>query len=83
MNVTFTKHALDKFAVLERHSFPLSKEQVIDAVEHPEIVDESRLLLLIAQKTIDPEHVLRVVYKQEDSNRVIITFYPGRKKQYE
>lgn len=82
MSAVFTKHALDKFELLERHRFLVSKDQVVDAVENPDLIDESRLPLLIAQKSIDPEHVLRVVYKYEDGMKVIITFYPGRKKQY-
>lgn len=69
MNSTFTKHALEKFALLERHGFSVSKEQVRGTVESPDLV-------------IDREHVLRVVYRQEGSMKVIITFYPGRKKQY-
>ncbi len=81
MNITFAKHALEKFAVLERHQFSVSKEQVLEAVQSPDLIDESRLPLLIAQKSIDPEHVLRVVYRQEESVIVVITFYPGRKKQ--
>lgn len=83
MNITFTKHALAKFDVLARHNFPVNKDDVIGAVEQPNLIDESRLPLLIAQKSIDAEHVLRVVYKQEENIRVIITFYPGRKSQYE
>lgn len=82
MNIVFTKHALDKFELLKRHKFAVSKGQVLDTVENPDIIDESRLPLLIAQKSIDPEHMLRVVYKHEDGMKVIITFYPGRKKQY-
>lgn len=82
MNIFFTKHALDKFGVLERHSFSVSKEQVLETVENPDLIDKSRLPLWVAQKSIDPEHVLRVVYRQEEDMKVIITFYPGRKKQY-
>lgn len=82
MNIVFTKHALDKFALLERHGFFVSREEVIEGVQSPDLIDESRLPLLIAQKSIDLEHVLRVVYRQEGNMKVIITFYPGRKKQY-
>jgi hypothetical protein len=80
--VVFTKHATEKFKVLKRHKFVTSRQQVLDTVNNPDIVDYSRLPLLIAQKKIDKTHVLRVVYKQELGNKKIITFYPGRVKQY-
>jgi len=38
---------------------------------------------LIAQRKIDRDYVLRVVYKQEFGIIKVITFYPGRRKQYE
>lgn len=69
--------------MLGRHRFLITKDQVVDAVERPDLIDESRLPLLIAQRSIDPEHVLRVVYRQEENVKVIITFYPGRKSQYD
>ncbi len=34
-------------------------------------------------RKIDRNHVLRVVYKQEFGIVKVITFYPGRIKQYE
>ncbi len=82
--IYFTKHARDKFAVLKRHKFEVTRKQVEGAVNKPDIIDNSRLPLLIAQIKIDKTHVLRVVYKQADKNLIkIITFYPGRTKQYE
>lgn len=83
MNIQFTKHAQEKFAILKRHSFFVTKKQVTNTVLHPDVLDHSRLPLYIAQKTIDDTHVLRVVYKRESGIKVIITFYPGRKSSYE
>lgn len=83
MSLLFTKHAEEKFALLKKHSFLVSKEQVTDTVTRPDIVDHSRLPLLIAQKEIDDSHVLRVVYRKEGNMKIIITFYPGRKSSYE
>lgn len=81
--IIFTRHAENKFEVLERHKFLISKKQVIDTLEKPDSIDKSRLPLLIAQRKIDKSHVLRVVYKQEFDIIKVITFYPGRIKQYE
>lgn len=81
--IRFTKHAEKKFLVLARHGFRITKDLVILTVEEPEIIDPRRSPLLIAQRQIDYRHVLRVVYKEEDDDLVIITFYPGRRTQYE
>lgn len=83
MMIIFTKHANDKFGVLKRHKFSISKIQVLETIQEPEIIDKARLPLLIAQRKIDRSHVLRVVYKKEGDVIKVITFYPGRKKQYE
>ena len=81
--IYFTKHAQDKFDILEKHKFYISKEQVAETVTNPEKIDNFHSPLIIAQSKFDKTHVLRVVYKPEDDLIKIITFYPGRRKQYE
>jgi len=81
--IYFTKHAREKFVILEQHNFKVSKEEVVKTVNFPDLIDYSRYPLFIAQKKIDSTHVLRVVYKKSAKQKVIITFYPGRIKQYE
>lgn len=82
MTITFTRHAREKFAVLRRHGVHVTKEIVTRAVEHPDVVDRSRSPLCIAQVPLDATHVLRVVYRVSGRKRIIITFYPGRMRQY-
>ncbi len=81
--VFFTKHAKNKFEILKKHKFLVSKKQVLKTIEDSDLIDRSRLPLFIAQRKIDKDHVLRVVYKQEGDIIKVITFYPGRFKQYE
>jgi len=81
--IHFTRHALEKFAILRRHGFEISRREVLLAVERPEFIDHSRAPLKIAQRSFDKAHVLRVVYREEGKRKVVITFYPGRKSQYE
>ncbi len=76
--IVFTKHAKDKFAILLRHNFIINSAQIIKTVSSPDLIDRSRIPLLIAQRKIDKTHVLRVVYKEEMGIKKIITFYPGR-----
>jgi hypothetical protein len=81
--IIFTKHANDKFSLLRKHKFLVTKQQVLKTLKYPETIDYSRTPLLIAQKQIDREHVLRVVYKKEGNVVKVITFYPGRRENYE
>jgi len=50
MTIIFTKHAGDKFKILKKHKFSVSKNQVIKTIENPDLIDNSRLPLLIAQQ---------------------------------
>lgn len=62
----------------------VTRENVIDTVAHPEHTDnESDLPKLIASKSIDSKHVLRVVYKVENNGIIkVVTFYPAEKGRY-
>ncbi|MDP3793727.1 MAG: hypothetical protein Q8R07_03160, partial [Candidatus Uhrbacteria bacterium] len=83
MIVRFTKHAQEKFSLLRRHGVSITATQVTVALEKPDFIDYSHLPLLIAQIGFDAHRVLRVVYRQEGNVMTVITFYPGRRKQYE
>ena len=49
----------------------------------PDNIEKGYKGRLIAQKELDEDHVLRVVYEKEADKIIIITLYPGRKKRYE
>ncbi|OGZ56140.1 MAG: hypothetical protein A3H64_03095 [Candidatus Ryanbacteria bacterium RIFCSPLOWO2_02_FULL_45_11c] len=83
MDIRFTKHADEKFVTLARHGVRISRKKVITTVQDPDLIDHSHTPLFIAQGILDKAHVLRVVYKKEQQIIKIITFYPGRKSQYE
>jgi len=74
--VIFTKHAKDKFEVLRRHGFLVSKDQVLRTLEYPELIDHSRYPLLIAQKQVSRKYILRVVFSKKSDIMKVITFYP-------
>jgi len=74
--VIFTKHAKDKFEVLRRHGFLVSKDQVLRTLKNPEFTDRSRYPLLITQKQVSRKYVLRVVFSRKYDIIKVITFYP-------
>jgi len=83
MDIVFTKHAQEKFVLLKRFGVHITAQKVIETVRIPQSIDYSRCPLLIAQASLDRSHVVRVVYREESNQKIIITFYPGRKTHYE
>ena len=83
-DVRFTKHAREKFEVLARHGVTVTEGEVEQAVREPDRVDrESRKPQIIFQRSRDEEYVLRIVCRKDGNMVTVITFYPGRKSQYE
>ncbi len=82
MAVRFTQHARDKFEILARHKFEVTEAQVIEALTSPDKIETEREPP-VAQKAFDEKRVLRVVFRIEGDDKVVITFYPGRRQRYE
>ena len=51
-------------------------------MNHPQRIAEGYKGRKIAQKELDLDHVLRVIYEEHANEIVIVTFYPGRKERY-
>lgn len=81
--IKYTRHAREKFVVFERHGFEVTGEQVKAAIRNPDQVFSQSGGRFIAQKGITERHVLRVVYRKEEDEYIVITFYPGRRERYE
>jgi hypothetical protein len=79
----FCSHAEEKFNILKKHGFPISRKQILDALNKPDKIENSYGGRYIAQKIIDQDHVIRVVYEKKGRTNLIITFYPGRRNYYE
>ncbi|MBI1754926.1 hypothetical protein HY250_00860 [Candidatus Azambacteria bacterium] len=77
----FTHYADHKFEVLRRHGFVVERESVMQVLELPDIIDDTRRPLVYAQRKIDTHHTLRVVFKNEAGATRVITFYPVRHEQ--
>ncbi len=83
MKITFTNHAREKFSILERHGCVLKEEDIIKTLKEPDSIRKGRKGRLIAQRVVDEEHLLRVVYEEKDNEVVVVTFYPARRERYE
>jgi len=76
-------HAREKFTILRRHGFEVSRRQVSNTVRKPDKVEDGYKGRKVAQRGISETHVLRVVYEDSPQEIKIVTFYPGRKDRYE
>ena len=83
MKIEFTFHAKQKIEILKRHGVNLTLKQIEDVVAEPENVLKSNRNRFIAQKSLDNEHILRVVFVRENGDVRIITFYPAKRERYE
>lgn len=68
--IYFTKYADKKFDVLNTHKVYIRKEAVERAIKNPEITRR------IGKLQTAQRDNLKVVYRQEDEVKKIITFYP-------
>lgn len=81
MKVIYTKHAIKKFADLLEFDIKVTRSQIKRAVEKPKYQSDDNGNK-IAAVDFDDEHNLRVVYKEEKGDIIIITFYVYRKGRY-
>jgi hypothetical protein len=81
--IVYGSHAEEKFEILRRHGFVVSKRQVRETLRRPEKIEEGFRGRQIAQRRISEKHVLRVVYQEKQKEIGVVTFYPGRRSRYE
>jgi hypothetical protein len=81
--VVYGDHAKDKFVLLRRHGFVVSRKQVTETVQKPEKIEAGYKGRKVAQRSVSERHVLRVIYEDGPEEIKIVTFYPGRKSRYE
>ena len=83
MKIIYTRHAQNKFQDLAELGIIVSIRRVHSIVKKPLDIDhESDYPNKIATGILDKNHILQVVYKEENDIITIITFYPGRKGRY-
>jgi len=81
--IRFSDHAQLKLEVLASHEISIDQNFVIETVRSPDKLETGEVDKLIAQKRLDKNLVLRVVYREFNAFILIITLYPGRRSRYE
>ena len=81
--IRFSNHAQLKMEVLANHGVMIASSFVIETIRSPDKLEARDENKLIAQKRLDTNSVLRVVYREFSALIVIITIYPSRRFRYE
>ena len=80
--IKFTLHATDKLELLRQWGFEIDRENIVSGLAHPHESSPGYLGRSIARLQLDEDHILRVVYEENDEV-VVITMYPTRQDRYE
>lgn len=81
--IRFSEHSRLKIEILASREVVIDLNFVIETVRSPDKLEIGEEDKLIAQKLLDENLVLRVVYRDFGSFILIITLYPGRRSRYE
>lgn len=81
--VKFSDHAMLKLKMLQEHGLRIDMDMVKVTVYHPDRREPGYGGRRIAQRGLDADHVLRVVYEVQGDDFVVITLYPARRERYE
>ncbi|NJL91673.1 MAG: DUF4258 domain-containing protein [Coleofasciculaceae cyanobacterium SM2_1_6] len=81
--IRFSDHARLKMEILANHEITIDIDFVTETIRSPDKLETEAENKLIAQKCLDENLVLRVVYREFSAFIFIITLYPGRRSRYE
>lgn len=83
MKVVYTKHALEKFLILKKQGWGITRKKIIQTAKDPKWKGVSRFGQETAMSLIDNNHIIRVVLDRKDDIIRIITFHIARRGKYE
>lgn len=81
--IRFSDHAQLKMEILASHGVIINADFVVETVRSLDKLETGEEDKLIAQKQLNKNLVLRVVYREFSTLISIITLYPGRRSRYE
>ncbi len=83
MKIIYTKHSEEKFLILKKLGWHLTKRNVTNTIRNPRWKGASRFGQETAMSLLNDKHILRVVFDKEIDIIKIITFHPARRGTYE
>ncbi len=82
MAIEFSEHAVQKLKILRSHGVEVTKKLIENTVSKPDRVVRGVGGRLIAERTLDHDHVVRVVFIRKEESVRVITMYPARRGRY-
>lgn len=83
MEITFTRHAKDKFPILKELGWRLTQVQIKKTIKQPKWRGSSRFGQETAMSLLDKKHILRVIFNRESDRIIVVTFHVARRGKYE
>jgi hypothetical protein len=81
--IRFSDHSRSKIEILVNSGIEIDSEIVINTVRLPDKLEMDETDKRVAQKRLNKNLVLRVVYREFAAFILIITLYPGKRSRYE
>ncbi len=81
--IRFSDHSLLKIDLLSERGIAITQEFVVETIQSPDRREPGEGEKITAQKQLDENLVLRVVYREYEAFILVITLYPGRRSRYE
>ncbi len=82
-DIRFSVHSQLKLKVLNSHGLIISSKFVRETINSPDKLEIKDNNKCIAQKRLNENLVIRVVYREFRTFILVITLYPGKKSRYE
>lgn len=83
MEIIYTKHAEEKFSVITKAGFPITKRKLKQIIQYPKWRGSTKYNQETALGLVDKRHILRIVLDRKGDIIKVITFHIARRGKYE
>ena len=83
MKIIYTKHAEEKFLVLRKEGWHITKTKIRQIIKNPTWKGSTRYDQETVIGLVNERHILRIVLDRQDDIIKVITFHIGRRGKYE
>ena len=83
MKIIYTKHTLEKFKILKKLGWIITKNKIRTVIKRPKWRGATRYDQKTALGLIDNKHIIRIILKRNGDIIKVITFHIGRREKYE
>lgn len=78
----YTRHAVSKLKIKDNKILKITRKRIEETAKKGRIIEDEEGVIAVID-ILDDKHSLCVVYRVEEENIVIITFFAAKKGRYE